>query len=190
MRTTRMLLGRFLVTALIMGAGVVGATDRDKSPVAPKSDADLAKAIQHEIRMYSHYTIWDDLNFRVNDGHVDLMGEVSQPYKKQDIERLIQRVPGVASVTDEVRVLPLSRMDDQLRLQVARAIFRDPVFQRYSMQALPPIHIIVDNGHVTLTGVVNTDMEKEIAGMRASGAGLSFGAVTNNLEVEHPAKKS
>ena len=93
--------------------------------------------------MYSHYTIWDDLNFRVNDGHVDLMGEVSQPYKKQDIERLIQRVPGVASVTDEVRVLPLSRMDDQLRLQVARAIFRDPVFQRYAMQALPPIHIIV-----------------------------------------------
>ena len=187
---TRMLLGRFLMTALIAGAGVAGASDRDKIPAAPKSDADLVKAIQHEVRMYPHYTIWDDLSFRVNGGHVELLGAVSQPYKKQDIERVIERVPGVASVTDEIKVLPLSRMDDQLRMQVARAIFRDPVFSRYAMQAIPPIHIIVDSGHVTLTGVVSTDMEKQIAGMRASGAGLSFGLVTNNLQVEHPAKKS
>jgi osmotically-inducible protein OsmY len=80
-------------------------------------------------------------------------------------------------------------MDDRLRLQVAGAIYRDPVLSGYAMLALPPIHIIVENGHVTLTGMVNSAMEKQIAGMRAASS-LSFGPVTNNLVVEHPAKKS
>jgi hyperosmotically inducible protein len=79
--------------------------------------------------------------------------------------------------------------DDRLRLQVARAIYRDPVLSRYGIQAVPPIHIIVDNGHVTLEGVVNNEMEKNVAGIRASAAGLSFGQVTNNLQVERPNKK-
>ena len=74
-------------------------------------------------------------------------------------------------------------------LQVAGAIYRDPVLSGYAMAALPPIHIVVENGHVTLTGTVNSDMEKQIAGMRAA-SGLSFGPVVNNLVVEHPAKKS
>ena len=81
-------------------------------------------------------------------------------------------------------------MDDQLRVQVARSIFRDPVLSRYAMQAVPPIHIIVENGHVTLEGVVSTEMEKNIAGLRASGAGLSFGPVVNHLRVENPSKHS
>ena len=83
----------------------------------------------------------------------------------------------------------MSSFDDRLRIQIARAIYGDPALSRYALGANPPIHIIVDNGHVTLTGWVNSDMEKQIAGMRASGAGLSFGAVTNNLQVEHPTAK-
>jgi hyperosmotically inducible protein len=183
-----MLVTRILAAAVVAGAGVAGAANRDKA-VAPKTDGDLVSRLQHEIRMYPYYTIWDDLSFRVNDGHVELLGAVSQPYKKQDIERLVERVPGVAGVTDEIKVLPVSPMDDRLRLQIARAIYRDPSLSRYAIQAVPPIHIIVDNGHVTLTGVVNNDVEKQIAGMRASSAGLSFGPVTNDLEVEHPAVK-
>jgi hyperosmotically inducible protein len=81
-------------------------------------------------------------------------------------------------------------MDNRLRQQVARAIYRDPVLSRYGFQALPPIHIIVDNGHVTLEGVVSTDMEKNLACLRAAGAGMSFGQVTNNLHVENPSHKS
>jgi hyperosmotically inducible periplasmic protein len=104
--------------------------------------------------------------------------------------RLAQRVPGVRSVTNDLEVLPLSNFDDQLRIQVARAIYRDPVLSRYGIQAVPPIHIIVDNGHVTLEGVVNNDMEKNVAGIRANGAGLSFGSVVNNLRVENPSHKS
>ena len=145
--------------------------------------------VRHEILMYSNYTLWDDVNFRVDNGNVSLLGAVSQPYKKSDLQRIVQHIPGVASVTNELKVLPLSPNDDRLRLQVARAIYRDPVLSRYAMGAIPSIHIIVDNGKVTLTGVVNNAMEKQVAGIRASSAGLSFGPVINNLTVENPPAK-
>ena len=87
--------------------------------------------------------------------------------------------------------MPLSSFDDQLRLRLARAIYSDPALSRYAYMAHPPVHILVDNGRVTLVGVVDTQMEKNIAGMRASGAGLSFGPVVNDLVVENPpARKS
>lgn len=152
------------------------------------ADPDLAAKVTHEIRMYPRYSIWDNIDIRVNNGNVDLLGQVSQPYKKSDLQRLVAGVPGVKSVDNELKVLPLSNMDDQLRMQVARAVYRDPVLSRYAMGALPSIHIIVDNGHVTLEGVVSTQMEKNIAGIRANGAGLSFGQVVNNLRVENDSK--
>jgi hyperosmotically inducible protein len=140
--------------------------------------------------MYSRYSIWDNVNLRVNGGAVELTGQVSQPYKKQDLQRLVQRVPGVTSVTNELQVLPLSSFDNGLRLRVARAVYGDPALSRYAIQPLPPIHIIVNNGRVALEGVVSTEMEKNLAGMRASSAGLSFGPVQNNLRVENPKAKS
>ncbi len=182
-------IGRFLAAALLVGAGVMGAATHESAAV-PGNDTDLAKQVRHEIVMYPYYSIWDDISFRVNNGQVELMGAVNQPFKKADIQRIVQHVPGVTSVTNDLKVLPLSSFDDRLRLQVARAIYRDPVLSRYALQAVGPIHIIVDNGHVTLTGVVSTETEKNIAGIRASGAGLSFGSVTNNLQVENPSKRS
>jgi hyperosmotically inducible periplasmic protein len=184
------MLGRFkMIAALLVGAGLASAGTAPQA-VAPQSDEALARQVRHEIVMYSHYTIWDNINLRVNNGSVELTGAVSQPYKKSDLGKIVQKVRGVQSVTNQLEVLPLSPMDDRLRLQVARAIFRDPSLSRYAIQAVPPIHIIVDNGHVTLEGVVNNSMEKQIAGLRASSAGLSFGPVINNLRVENePAKK-
>jgi len=167
-------------TAMAAATGTAGAS----------TDEQIAQKVVHEIRMYPRYTIWDNVNVQVRDGEVDLTGQVNQPFKKADLGRLAQSVPGVRSVTNEVKVLPTSFFDDRIRLQVARAIYRDPVLSRYGIQAIPPIHIIVDNGHVTLEGVVNNEMEKNVAGMRASQAGLSFGEVTNNLRVENPGKKS
>ncbi len=152
------------------------------------SDVDITKRAVHEVRMYSRYTLWDNINVQTVNGTVALTGEVSQPYKKSDLQRIVQRIPGVTSVENELRVLPASFMDDRLRLQVARAIFRDPVLSGYSLQAVPPIHIIVDNGHVTLEGIVNTEMERNVAAIRANGAGMSFGMVTNHLRVENPSK--
>ena len=179
---------RILGTLLMGAALMLGATKGDKP--APGTDAAITAQVRHEVVMYPYYTIWDDVSYRVNNGQVELIGAVNQPFKKSDIERLVKGIPGVTSVTDEIRVLPLSDMDDRLRLQVASAIYRDSSMLRYAMEPLKPIHIIVENGHVTLTGWVATDMDKQIAGMRASTAGMSFGQVVNNLQVEHPAKKS
>jgi hyperosmotically inducible protein len=87
-------------------------------------------------------------------------------------------------------VLPLSPNDEQLRMRVARAIYADPSMTKYAIQAMKPIHVIVENGHVTLDGVVATDFDKQIAGTRAASAGMSFGPIVNNLQVENPSKKS
>jgi hyperosmotically inducible protein len=186
----RGILGTFLVAATL-AATAATAVAADKGTKPALIGADLEKGVRHEILMYSHYTMWDDISFRIDNGNVELLGAVSQPYKKSDIEHIVQRIPGVTSVTDEIKVLPLSPQDNRLRLQVARAIYRDPALSRYGMGAVPSIHIIVDNGHVTLTGAVNNTVDKQAAGIRASGAGLSFGPVINNLTVDNPpAKKS
>jgi len=175
---------RMLGQMMMAAAMVAGAAS-----AAVPNDADLAKSVRHEVLMYSRYTLWDDINFRVSNGNVQLLGAVTQPFKKNDLGKIVQSIPGVASVTNELKVLPLSNFDDRLRVQVARAIYGYPALSRYAMGANPSIHIIVDNGHVTLTGVVNNEAEKQIAGIRASGAGLGFGPVVNNLSVDQPAKK-
>jgi hyperosmotically inducible protein len=182
---------RFKLTlaALVMAAGSAMAANNAPPPTGD-ADTQIAQKVIHEIRMYPRYTIWDNVTIEVRNGEVDLRGQVSQPFKKADLGRLAQRVTGVRSVANEIEVLPTSLFDDRLRLQVARAIYRDPSLSRYGIQAVPPIHIIVDNGHVTLEGVVNNTLEKTVAGMRASQAGLSFGQVTNNLRVENASPKS
>jgi len=171
--------------AMLALAGFAGAST---PPAGPNTDGAIAAKAIHEIRMYSRYTIWDNVNLQVNGGSVVLTGQVSQPFKKQDLQRIMQSVPGVTSVTNQLEVLPLSPFDNNLRLRVARAVYGNPAFTRYAMQALPPIHIIVNNGHVSLEGVVANEFDKNLAGMRASTAGMSFGPVQNNLRVENPAK--
>jgi hyperosmotically inducible periplasmic protein len=181
------IVGKLLVAAAALGLGIAAAATGD---TASALDAAIAKKLTHEIRMYPPYSMFDNISFFVDEGRVQLLGEVSEPFKKSDLEQIALHVPGVTSLSNELKVLPLSPMDNRLRLQVARAIYRDPVLSRYGMQPVPPIHIIVDNGHVTLEGVVSTGMEKNVAGLRANAAGLSFGQVTNNLKVENPSHKS
>ena len=180
----RGILGRFLVTAALV-VGVSAASEKG----VPQTGAELEKSVRHEILMYSNYSLWDDIGFRVNNGNVELFGAVNQPYKKSDLQSIVQHIPGVQSVSNGIKVLPLSPFDDELRIRVARAIYRDPVLSRYAMGAVPSIHVIVENGKVTLTGAVNNDMEKQIAGIRASAAGMSLGPIVNNINVENPKKK-
>ena len=180
---------RILIAAALVTSPVLAfAADKPLAP-APGSDADLAQRVRHEILMYPHYSLFDSLGYSVNNGQVELTGAVTQPYKKSDLEHLVRAIPGVTGITDTIKVLPLSPMDDRLRMQVARKVFSDPSLSRYSMGAIPSIHIIVDNGHVTLTGMVMNEMDKQIAGIRANQS-LSFGSVVNNLQVENPGKKS
>jgi hyperosmotically inducible protein len=177
-----------LLVSLAMAGGLLMAEPHQVP--TPQSDTQIAARVTHEIRMYPRYSIWDDVNFQVANGQVVLSGEVNEPYKKSDIANIVKRVPGVTSVTNDLKVAPLSNFDNRLRIQVARAIYGDPSFTLYGMQAQPPIHILVNNGHVTLTGVVATEAQKQLAGIRAASAGLSFGPVVNNLRVERPARKS
>jgi hyperosmotically inducible protein len=172
-----------LAGALTFGAAVAGAAN--KGNPGPRTDADITKSVLHEIRMYPYYSLWDDVEFQVSNGHVELNGAVTQPVKKSDIEHIVQKVPGVQGVTDNIEVLPLSPNDNLLRRQIAAAIYRDPTLSRYAWGPVPAIHIIVDNGRITLAGVVDNDGDKNLAGLRAASAGLSFGPIVNNLQVEH-----
>lgn len=175
----RLLSNVILSAALTVGLAVAN------TPNAPKTDSEIAAKVAKEIRTYYQYTIWDNINVRVQEGHAVLSGQVSQPFKRKDMERLAQRTPGVASVTNNLEVLPTSFFDDDIRIRVARAIYRHPALSRYAIQYTPPIHIIVKHGQVTLEGVVNSQLEKTVAFAQASTAGLSLGKVQNNLRVEN-----
>lgn len=151
------------------------------------TDEQIEAKVLHEIRMYPRYSIFDDVKFRVSQGNVSLLGEVNQPYKKSELGKIIGKLTGVVAVDNELKVAPLSGFDDRLRIQIANSIYRDPTLSRYGMGTQPSIHILVDNGKVTLEGVVDNDMAKNIAGIRASG-NLSFGPVVNNLQVTNSKK--
>jgi len=178
-----------MAAALLAGAGVAAAAGK-QAAAKPETDAALANSVRHEIVMYGKYSIWDDVGIEVSNGTVHLTGVVTQPYKKADMDRLARNVAGAAQVQDDIRVLPLSPNDDRLRLRIARAIYGDPTMTRYAVEPLKPIHILVENGHVTLTGIVASEFDKQIAGTRASTAGMSFGPIVNRLVVENPATKS
>jgi len=182
---SRLFTSLLATTALLTASGIASAADN-----STKQPADISTKLMHELRSYPYYSIYDDLSFQVSNGQVVLTGAVTQPVKKDDVERIARNIPGVTSVEDNIRVLPLSDMDNQLRREVALAIYRFPALNKYAWGPFPSIHVIVDNGHVTLTGVVDNQTDKDLAGMRASGAGLSFGNIVNNLQVTQIAKKS
>lgn len=154
----------------------------EKSGMAP-ADAALAHQIAREIRRYTRYTIFDDVNVGVENGVATLTGRVTMPYKIKDIGRLAARVEGVQEVNNQLKPLPVSISDDRLRRSIARQIYRDPVFSNYAIQVNPPIHIIVENGRVTLTGAVATQLERQKAEFIARSA---FGAfeVQNRLRID------
>jgi len=181
------LTGRFLIAAALL-VGVAGAADKSQAAKI-QNDADLANAVRHEIVIYPRYTLFDDIYAQVENGGVRLTGVVTQPFKKSDIDKIVRQVAGDGHVQNDIRVLPLSGVDERLRIHVARLIYGDPTMIRYAINPIKPIHIIVENGHVTLSGLVATDFDKQIAGTRASTA-MSFGPVINNLRVEHPSKRS
>jgi len=149
------------------------------------NDSRIAQEVRHQLVMLPYYTVFDDLAFSVNGGTVTLLGAVTNPVLKSDAENVTKRVEGVTNVINNIKVLPLSSMDDQIRRAEFRAIYGDPsISTRYGFGAIPPIHIIVDNGHVTLEGVVANQGDKNLINVRANGVPNVF-SVTNNLQVEN-----
>jgi len=142
----------------------------------------LTKEVRHQLVMLPWYSVFDNLAYKVEGDKVILYGQVTRPTLKSDAEAAVKSIEGVSSVVNKIEVLPLSPMDDQIRRAVYRAIYGDPGLSRYSIQAVPSIHIIVKNGHVTLEGVVDTEADKNLAYIRASAVPNVF-SVTNNLVV-------
>jgi len=148
----------------------------------------IAREVRHELVMLPYYGVFDNLAFRVDGGTVTLLGQVTRPTLKSDAENVVKDVEGVTKVVNQIQVLPLSSTDDRIRIAEYRAIFGQPGLDRYAMQAVPPIHIIVDNGKVTLEGVVANQGDKDRAGIQANTVPGVF-SVTNNLRVEEGKSK-
>ena len=148
-----------------------------------ESDERIAAQVAQRLQRYVFYTIFDDVSVEVDDGIVTLTGRVTMPYKADAFADLAAHVPGVQEVRNDVRTLPTSLFDDQLRYAVARQIYGDSLFSRYATQANPPVHIIVERGKVTLTGVVFSEVERRKAEAIARDT-FSVMAVTNKLRIE------
>jgi len=165
---------------LIVLVGVLGIAPAFLT--AETSDESLARQVRHELAMLPYYTVFDNLAFSVNDNTVILSGQVNRPTLKSSAENVVKRVEGVSSVINKIEVLPLSRHDDLVRLNVLRAIYQQPMLQKYALGATPSIHVIVKNGDVALEGVVLNGTDRAIANIQANGVFGVF-SVTNNLRV-------
>lgn len=148
-----------------------------------ESDQATGDEIAKRVRRYVFYTIFDDVSGTVSDGKVTLRGRVTMPYKAQEIAELASRVHGVQDVMNEIETLPVSAFDDQLRSVVATGIYRHPLFWKYAIQVSPPIHIVVEHGRVTLTGVVHSEVERRTAEIIARSAFGAF-SVDNQLRTD------
>jgi hyperosmotically inducible protein len=144
--------------------------------------ARINKEVRHELVMLPYLDVFDNLAYRVDGNCVTLVGQVMRPTLKTDAERVVQGIPGVDKVDNQIEVLPLSSHDDHLRRSLYRAIYGYGPLNRYALPVIKPIRIIVKNGNVTLEGVVDNQADKNIAYIRANGVHGAF-SVTNNLRI-------
>jgi len=151
-----------------------------------RKDLQVFRDISNSVNRYTQFTIFDNIEASVTDGTVVLSGWVTMPYKKDDIERRVRKIDGVETIENKIEVLPVSQFDDELRYRIARAIYSNSSFWNYAAMANPPIHIVVNRGRVTLTGVVQSNVERMLARSLATGFG-SF-EVTNALKTDEELK--
>ncbi|MBI2817260.1 MAG: BON domain-containing protein [Acidobacteria bacterium] len=143
-------------------------------PPSAKGQERLQREVRHELVMLPYYGVFDNLAYKVEGNTITLMGQVTRPTLKSDAESAVKSIEGVETVNNQIEVLPVSPTDDRIRLATYRAIYGDAPLDRYALQAVPPIHIIVKNGHVTLTGVVANQMDKTTAVIKAKSVSGVF----------------
>jgi len=184
----------FLAAILALGTtglAFAGSTDQaaqqSMSSVNQRLDQRLSGEVRHELNMIPEFTVFDNLAYRVDGGTVTLFGQVRDAIVKDSAEARVKHLEGVERVDNQIEILPASFNDDRIRRQVALAVFNDPRLFNYGIQSVPPIHIIVKNGHVNLEGMVMTQTDKNDAFIRANGVPGVF-SVENNLQVEQPSK--
>jgi hyperosmotically inducible protein len=149
---------------------------------AAPGDFQIFQDVSKQVLRYPQFTIFDSINAEVVNGVVTLSGKVTMPYKRNDVERRVARVAGVTQVNNEITVLPVSQFDDELRYRIARAIYGNSSFWHYAAMANPPIHIVVNRGRVTLSGVVQNNVERMLA--RSLATGFNAFEITNALKTD------
>ena len=177
-----------ILAALVIGIGTLsgptanaaGKTDR---PSTPQSYSRLSKEVRKKLLTLPYYGVFDNLAYSINGNTVTLHGQVVRPSTKSDAARNVATVPGVAKVVNNIEVLPVSGFDDSIRIRTLRALQRTGSLYRYFVGSNPSLHIVVDRGHVTLTGVVSSKLDRQLAYMTAQQVPGTF-SVTNDLRLD------
>jgi hyperosmotically inducible protein len=165
-----------VVAALALAAHTAAA----QSPA--RKDFQIFQDVSTAVNRYVYFTIFDDVSASVQNGEVTLTGKVTMPYKGSDIEKRVAKLDGVTRVVNRITTLPVSGFDDDLRYRIARSIYGNPNFWNYAVMINPPIHIVVERGRVTLTGVVQSEVDRALA--RALATQFGAMSVKNDLKTE------
>ncbi len=177
-----------LLALSLAGSGFARPPESQKQRASePISEDKLIREVRHQLILLPYYSVFDNLAFTVEGDRVTLLGQVVRPTLRSDAGAVVKSIEGVGSVQNQIEVLPLSPNDDRLRRALFRRIYGQAVLQRYSLQAVPPIHIIVKSGHVTLVGVVANETDKNVAAIQANSVPGVF-SVKNELQVEKSKK--
>ena len=174
---------RYLMALVLSGAIALAQNSTQvRTEASPKATARITKEVRHELIMLPNLSLFDHLAYKVDGYNVTLMGYVRNPSLKNEAQNVVKDIEGVEKIDNQIKVLPPSPNDDRIRERVARAIFNTPGLFPYAMGAVPPLHIIVDGGHVILAGVVNSQGDKNLAEIKAKSVSGVF-SVTNDLQV-------
>jgi len=176
---------KLVCSVVILLSLVTLSFTQDRNQPSARSQERIAREVRHELLMLPYFGVFDNIAFKVEGSTVTLLGQVVRPTLKSDSENVVKHIEGVEKVDNQIEVLPVSPMDDGLRLRLYREIYGFPALERYALGVQKPIRIIVKNGHVTLEGVVDNEADKNMAGLRANGVPGIF-SVTNDLRVESP----
>ena len=158
------------------------ATADKAQPTAERKDLQVFNDIADGVNRYTQLTIFDSISASVDEGRVVLSGWVTMPYKRDDLERRVRKVEGVTAVDNKIGVLPVSQFDDDLRFRISRAIYGHSLFWNYANMTNPPIRIVVNRGHVSLEGVVQSNVERMLA--RSLATGFNAFSVTSELKTD------
>ena len=170
-----------VVVFMLLSLATLGLT-QDRGQPSAKSQDRITREVRHELLMLPYFGVFDYIAFKVEGSTVTLLGQVVRPSLKSDAENALKHIEGVEKVDNQIEVLPPSPMDDGLRIRLYREIYGYPALEKYALGVQKPIRIIVKNGRVALEGVVDSEADKNLAGMRANSVPGIF-QVTNNLQV-------
>jgi len=174
---------KLLVVAVTLLSLATLGSAQGRDQLSAKGQERITREVRHELLLLPWFGVFDNIAYKVDGSTVTLLGQVVRPSLKSDAENVVKHIEGVEKVENQIEVLPTSPMDDGLRLRLYREIYGYPALEKYALGVQKPIRIIVKNGHVTLEGVVDSEGDKNLAGLRANGVPGIF-SVTNNLRVE------